>query len=803
MGHYLMILVLILVPLDRCYNGYKFSDTLGHIKTQTFANVQQRAVQDLISRILPNRSSEFSITINSTFTVDDREAFQIKKLNDKIQITATTGVTAASAFNYYLKYHCHAHISWEVSQLALPQILPAVDIVITLNDRFRYYQNVCTTSYSFVWWNWQQWEKHIDWIAMNSFNFVLAFNGQEAIWQRVYEKLGLSQDDIDEHLSGPAFLSWLRMGNLRGWGGPLSQSWHQRSLHLQHKIVERIRQFGIVTILPAFAGHVPRAFKRLYPDTNMTKMSIWNQFPDKYCCPYFIDPTEELFQTVGKLFIEEQISEFGTDHAYNCDSFNEMDPGNTDLTYLSNVGKGIYKAMTSADPKAIWVLQGWMFYSDAFWNDLNRAQSFLTSVPTGKMIVLDLQSEEFPQFTRLNQYFGQPYIWCMLHNFGGTLAMYGSAGVINTDVIEARAAENSTMIGTGLTMEGINQNYVIYDLMTEQAWRKESVDLSDWFRNYSRRRYGRKDEHAEFAWQVLKDTLYNFNGIERLRGQFVVTKTPSLNIVPWTWYNYTEVFNAWNSLILASDNLKNSPGYLHDLVDLTRQVLQDNGDIYYEKLVKTFRNKDLIEFQKLATIFRGIFLDLESILATNEAFLLGKWLEAAKSCANNTKEEKLFEYNARNQITLWGPWGEIMNYAIKQWSGVVKDFLYPRWDEFVYALNFSLVYNVTFNQPLEQGLIFLLYEEPFTFARDIYPTEVRGDTIQIAKSILARSWYTNTEFVPTTLKTIPVRNRKIPKKYQKGIKRCNSNKGFGGTSLEVRRGSSKIRDLNVMDYYFS
>lgn len=48
------------------------------------------------------------------------------------------------------------------------------------------------------------------------------------------------------------------------------------------------------------------------------------------------------------------------------------------------------------------------------------------------MIVLDLQSEQFPQFARLDQYFGQPYIWCMLHNFGGTLGMHGSAYVINT-----------------------------------------------------------------------------------------------------------------------------------------------------------------------------------------------------------------------------------------------------------------------------------------------------------------------------------------------------------------------------------
>lgn len=57
------------------------------------------------------------------------------------------------------------------------------------------------------------------------------------------------------------------------------------------------------------------------------------------------------------------------------------------------------------------------------------------------------------------------------------------------------------MIGTGLTMEGINQNYAIYDLMSEQAWRALPADLTEWFRQYSRRRYGKEDENAEKAWR--------------------------------------------------------------------------------------------------------------------------------------------------------------------------------------------------------------------------------------------------------------------------------------------------------------
>lgn len=51
--------------------------------------------------------------------------------------------------------------------------------------RYRYYQNVCTQSYSFVWWDWARWEQEIDWMALNGINLALAWSGQEAIWQQV------------------------------------------------------------------------------------------------------------------------------------------------------------------------------------------------------------------------------------------------------------------------------------------------------------------------------------------------------------------------------------------------------------------------------------------------------------------------------------------------------------------------------------------------------------------------------------------------------------------------------------------
>lgn len=66
--------------------------------------------------------------------------------------------------------------------------------------------------------------------------------------------------------------------------------------------------------------------------------------------------------------------------------------------------------------------------------------------------------------------------------------------------------------------------------------------------------------------------------------------------------------------------------------------------------------------EELATIgaeLLAILDDLDMILSTNEHFLLGRWIAAARSKADASEPEMghAFEFNARNQITLWGPKG--------------------------------------------------------------------------------------------------------------------------------------------------
>ena len=81
------------------------------------------------------------------------------------------------------------------------------------------------------------------------------------------------------------------------------------------------------------------------------------------------------------------------------------------------------------------------------------------------MLILDLNSEQSPIWSRTDSYYGKPFVWCLLHNFGGTRGIYGNLTTIATSPVNSLHAPRSTMVGVGITPEAIEHNPIIYDLM--------------------------------------------------------------------------------------------------------------------------------------------------------------------------------------------------------------------------------------------------------------------------------------------------------------------------------------------------
>ncbi len=56
-------------------------------------------------------------------------------------------------------------------------------------------------------------------------------------------------------------------------------------------------------VLPGFAGHVPSAIKTLYPDSKIYRLGDWGSFNSTYCCTFFLDPSDSLFQVSENMTI--------------------------------------------------------------------------------------------------------------------------------------------------------------------------------------------------------------------------------------------------------------------------------------------------------------------------------------------------------------------------------------------------------------------------------------------------------------------------------------------------------------------
>jgi len=296
--------------------------------------------QELAQRILPNAVSESFVFEKIQTKKSGKDFFEVSNKDDKIHIKGTSGVALASGLNWYLEQYCNAQISLNYNQLQLPSPLPKIKEPIRVNTPFeyRYMFNYCTFGYSMPWWDWNDWEKMIDYMAMKGVNMPLAVVGQEAVWVEVFKELGMSDSQISDFFVGPAHLPWGWMGNIDGVGGPLPKNWIEKRKELQLKIVKRMRSLGMKPVLQGFTGHVPKSLKVLYPKANIFQIEDWAEISGTW----FLDPTDPLFQKIGKLFIQKQTEFYGTDHLYDADCFIEVDPPSNDPEFLKKVSKSVY-----------------------------------------------------------------------------------------------------------------------------------------------------------------------------------------------------------------------------------------------------------------------------------------------------------------------------------------------------------------------------------------------------------------------------------------------------------------------------
>jgi alpha-N-acetylglucosaminidase len=567
-----------------------------------------------------------------------------------------------------------------------------------------------TFSYTGPFWTWEDWESELDWMALHGINLALAWVGIEKHLVNLWRGIGFNDTEIWDFFSGPAFQAWNRFGNIQGdWTpdtttGPsqgLPMEWIDGQFELQKKIVARMVQLGITPILPAFTGFVPRTIQRVRPDAKVLIGSQWSGFGLRYTNDTFLNPSEnvQLFTELQRTFIKSQFEAYGNiTHVFTLDQYNENTPPFGDIGFLRNLTYNTWQSLKAADPQSTWLMQGWLFFQqETFWT-IDRIEAFLGGVTVNSdMLILDLWSESMPQWQRTNSYFGKPWIWCQLHDYGGTLGLYGQIMNVTVNPIEA-LHNSSSLVGFGLTPEGQEGNQIIYDLLLDQAWSETPIETQAYFKGWVSSRYGgnKIPDQLYTAWDLMRSTVYNntnssFTNVEKS----ILELTPSITGLynqPFTSITYDPavLVKVWNLFYRAADfdpPLWDSPTFRYDIVDVTRQVLSNAFTEKYHTFVQSYNSSANYNTSCGGNDLLTLLESLDAVLSTNKHFSLSTWLASARSFAHTANMTAYYEYNARNQITLWGPNGEINGYASKVWGGLVRSYYLPRWKIFLQYLD--------------------------------------------------------------------------------------------------------------------
>lgn len=647
---------------------------------------QTQSSYDLIERITPGYSDQFTIEINPDNNGGE-DYFEIGSKDGKVLLKGNNPVSVATAFNWYLKYYCKCQISWFGDQLNLPKKLvrPTAIERKTINGKYRVNFNYCTISYTAPWWDWKRWEREIDFMAMNSINTPLQTIGLDAVWYHTLLDMGFTDNEARNFLVTPAHQAWQWMPNIESIGGGLPLSWIESHKNLARKIYARQVELGMQPIQQAFTGYVPKLLKDKYPDAKIAQQPEWYGFEGVSQ----LDPLDPLFKTMGAKFMENQKKLFGNYGMYAADPFHESTPPDNSDAYLEKVGAVIYNVIKESDPNAMVAMQSWSI-----------RKPILEQFPKDSIIVLCLNGGR-------NDFWGYNFIAGNLHNFGGRINMHGDLNLVASNQYVDAVNKTPNAIGSGLFMESIVQNPVYYALAYEMPLYEGAIDCKEWLDAYTERAYGAKSENAQKAWHILLESAYGkgTNGVEY---SSVIAARPAINVkksgpnagfkIP---YDEQALYKAQALLLADANKLGKSKLYRFDIVDVQRQIMTNLAQRINKAATAAYKAGDLKTFRLHRDRFLELLLDTDKMLASRTEWNFDKWVNDARSWGATSKEKDQLEEDATSLVTFWG-FTEGYNciqfdYSWREWAGLIRRYYYPRWKKLYDVMETSLAKGEPYN----------------------------------------------------------------------------------------------------------
>ncbi|XJR86661.1 alpha-N-acetylglucosaminidase TIM-barrel domain-containing protein [Elizabethkingia anophelis] len=642
-----------------------------------------KSVNNLAQRQFPWLSGR--LVLKSVPKEKDADVFTLETRNNQLYISASSASAASRGLDWYVKHYARQSISHFGNNTRNINKLPVVSPLLKKTSLvpYRYALNYCTINYSFSFYTWEDWEKELDWMALNGVNIMLAPVGTELVWYNTLLRLGYTDAEAKAFIPGLAFTAWWLMGNLEGWGGPVSMDMMKQQAELQRKILKRMKELGIEPVLQGFYGMVPHDLKNKISEAKVIEQGKW---AGGFQRPGILDPTTKLFSKIADTYYTEMKNLYGEDiHYFGGEPFHEG--GKTNGLDLKNIAESIQTSMQKSYPNSTWVLQGWQ---------QNPTDGLLAGLKKENTLIIELFGENTANWEKRNGYGGTSFIWSNVSNFGEKNGLYGKLQRFIDEVFRAKESiHGANLKGIGIIPEGIFNNPVAYDLMLDIAWYSEKPVLDQWLTEYTKYRYGKENQDVIQAWKEFAQTIYSSPDVyQEGPSESIYCAKPSLNVNPVSsWgtrkrnYDQSRFKEAVKVFVKADTDFKDSETYQTDKTDFLRQVWANKGDVVYDELIKAIHEKKTTEIQKSGNEFLEMISTQNMLLGNNSYFTLNRWLKEAERFGKKLPDAQNVMFNAKSQLTYWGPDNNpetsLRDYAHKEWNGLLSSLYYNRWKVFI------------------------------------------------------------------------------------------------------------------------
>lgn len=609
-----------------------------------------------------------------------------------------TGLATIYAVYHYLEKVCGCGFYWDGDHLPQCETLPVQGFNISAQPYFRerMCMNLTLYWYSTPWWDWEDWKGYIDWALKARFNILSLWDtpGEDVAWKRAWKRMGV--EISDNSYSGPPYGIFAPIKY--GVRPPLTGAWREGQSELNKQITQYARQRGMRSLAPAVPGIVPPEYASAHPEARTFEIS-WAGLPKQK----YLHPLSPQYHEVGKAFLEEYLSLYGTDHLFWLENYLECDiegPGAVQSEVRREIAGANFKVIDEVDPKGVGIYSAWSFlFKPQYWTPQVIKES-LERMPAERVRVLDQWAEMVPEDKRTDYFNGRPWHFGIVYSFGGNTNLHGNMAFIENQfhkvVDDPRAKQ---CVGFYPNEETIHHNYFYYDFLCRLGWNPKEVELRSYTRDYARERYG--EGVAPAMAKVLEELLASVYGSDDLtqplywhrlgtgRDYFRLQVANRRTFIPHLHEALRLAFDVQHDLI-------GSRLYLHDLNDIARQYLAELFNAHVVKIQEAQAALDHAAFEREAGRLESLMEAVEILLSHDDYYWLSPMIRKARKLPGAPADVDL---RARDIFTLWAD--VIRDYASRDYYELVQGYYRPRVTAYIQALRDALnmdqrmVYNAT------------------------------------------------------------------------------------------------------------